>query len=345
MKFAVGYQQTDTGEPFSAIVRDYRESIAEVYFPWPGSASGRAALGRIDGAADWSAQARLEEELAEIRSLNVRLDLLFNANCYGGEAISSAFRNRIVSILAYLNGKGVLPEIVTTTSPFVAHVVRSEYPGIEIRASVNLRIDSTLAMEYLSDLFDSFYLRRDLQRDLARVQRFHQWCAGHGKKLLLLANSGCLLNCPAQTFHDNLVAHDSEVDGRRNERYLPHLCWRLYRERRHFVEFLRSSWLRPEDLRAYEPWIPVVKLATRQHSHPRMVIGAYAARHFRGNLLDLMEPSFSAAFAPYLIDNEQFPDDWRESMSCSDPANCTHCGRCETLLARVLRHCSEFREM
>ncbi len=341
MKFAVGYQETDTGEPFSAIVRDYREAVAEVYFPWPGCASGRAALGKVDGAIDWDAQSRLERELAEIRSMNVSLDLLFNANCYGGEAISSAFRNRIVSILDHLDAAGLLPEIVTTTSPFVAHVVKNEYPGIEIRASVNLRIDSTLAMEYLADLFDSFYLRRDLQRNLARVRTFHQWCTRHGKKLLLLANSGCLLNCPAQTFHDNLVAHDSEVDGRRNERYLPHLCWRLYRDRNHFIEFLRSTWLRPEDLCAYEPWFPVVKLATRQHSHPRMVIGAYASGHFRGNLLDLMEPSFSAAFAPYLIDNERFPDNWRESMICDDPANCTHCGRCEQLLKRVLKKFDE----
>lgn len=336
MKFAVGYQQTDTGEPFSNIVRDYREAIAEVYFPWPGCASGRAALGRIDGAADWSAQAQLERELAEIRAMGVSLDLLFNANCYGPRAISSSFRNEIVSILSYLDGTGLLPEIVTTASPFVAHVIRNEYPGVEIRASVNLRIDSTLAMEYLSDLYDSFYLRRDLQRNLPLVKVFYDWCAAHGKKLLLLVNSGCLPACPAQTFHDNLVAHDSEVDERRNERYLPHLCWRRYRDQKNFADFLRSTWLRPEDLPAYEPYFPVVKLATRQHSHPRMVIGAYASGRFKGNLLDLTEPSFSSAFAPFLIDNECFPEDWMETArACT--ANCTHCGRCERVLKQVLK--------
>ena len=337
MKFAIGYQQTDSGEPFSNIVRDYREAVAEVYFPWPGRASGRAALGVLDGAVDWAAQARLEKELAAIRAMGVSLDLLFNANCYGADAISSSFRNEIVSILAYLDGLELLPDIVTTTSPFVAHAVRSEYPAIEIRASVNLRIDSTLAMEYLSDLFDSFYLRRDLQRNLPLVKEFCNWCAAHGKKLLLLVNSGCLPHCPAQTFHDNLVAHDSEVDERRNERYLPHLCWRLYRDRKNFIEFLRSSWLRPEDLYAYEPYFPVVKLATRQHSHPRMVIGAYASGHFSGNLLDLTEPSFSSAFAPFLIDNESFPEDWMETArACM--ANCTHCGRCERVLEKVLKN-------
>ena len=100
MKFAVGYQQTDTGEPFRGIVRDYRDAIAEVYFPWPGCASGRASLGCISGAVDWSAQAELERDLAEIRGMGIKLDLLFNANCYGGYAISSRFRNEIVSILS-----------------------------------------------------------------------------------------------------------------------------------------------------------------------------------------------------------------------------------------------------
>lgn len=335
MKFAVGYQQTDTGEPFSAIVRDYRDSIAELYFPWPGCASGRASLGCIAGAVDWSAQTELENELAAIRSMGVKLDLLFNANCYGAYAISSRFKNEIVSILSYMESKGLLPEIITTASPFVAHVIREEYPEIEIRASVNMRIDSTLAMEYLSDVYDSFHIRRDLQRDLSTVKVFHRWCADHKKKLVMLANSGCLRNCPAQSFHDNLVAHDSEVDEVRNERYLPHLCWRLYRDKKNLVEFLRSSWLRPEDLKRYEPYFPVVKLATRQHSHPRMVIGAYASGRFRGNLPDLMEPSFSPAFAPCVIDNERFPADWLTiARACA--VNCTHCGRCERVLSEVL---------
>ena len=136
MKFAVGYQQTDTGEPFRGIVRDYRDAIAEVYFPWPGCASGRASLGCISGAVDWSAQAELERDLAEIRGMGIKLDLLFNANCYGGYAISSRFRNEIVSILSYLESRGLLPEIITTTSPFVAHVVRKEYPEYDVRVTI-----------------------------------------------------------------------------------------------------------------------------------------------------------------------------------------------------------------
>ncbi len=336
MKFAVGYQQPDNGEAFSALTADYASDLAEVYFAWPGSASGRTAWDRSGGAVDWAAQQRLEEDLAAIRGQGLKLDLLLNANCYGERAISRSLENEIGSLLSYLRDRGIDPEIVTTASPFVAHVVKRHFPEIETRASVNMRLDSTLALEYLADTFDSFHLRRDLQRDLSTVARFYDWCERHEKTLCLLANSGCLRNCPYQTFHDNLVAHDAAVAEQRNvEDFISHLCWKLYRNPENFVEFLRGSWIRPEDLPAYEPYFKVVKLATRQHSHPRMVIGAYVSRKFDGNLLDLTEPGFARAFAPWILDNRRFPDNWREiAGACA--TQCSHCGQCETVLRQVL---------
>ena len=336
MKFAVGYQQTSVGGSFSDLVADYREQIAEVYFPWPGLATGRAALGRMRGAVDWNAQQELENDLRAIRGLGARLDLLLNANCHGERSVSESLRNEVVSLLDYLEADGLLPEIITTASPFIATVVKHDFPAIETRASVNMRLDSTLAMGYLADCFDSYHIRRDLQRDLKTVAQFHEWCRSYGKTLCMLANSGCLRNCPSQTFHDNLVAHDAEVDEQKNlQGFQPHLCWKLFGNQENLVEVLRGSWIRPEDLHRYAPYFDVVKLATRQHSHPRMVIGAYAAGDFHGNLLDLFEPCFSPIFAPFMIDNERFPADWFETAgSCA--ANCQHCGRCDAVLSQVL---------
>ena len=45
-----------------------------------------------------------------------------------------------------------------------------------------MRIDSTTALDYLLEKFDSFYLRRDLQRDLETVKRFAKWSEKHSKK-------------------------------------------------------------------------------------------------------------------------------------------------------------------
>lgn len=336
MKFAIGYQQPENGEAFAAIVNDYLPHIAEVFFPWVGSASCRSALGKVRGALDWQAQDVLEEDLRAIRAAGVKLDILFNANCYGERAVSVSLENEVMSIISHLYDLDLAPDIVTTTSPFIAKTIKQYCQEIEVRASVNMRIGTTSAMEYMADLYDSFYIQRDIQRDIAAVKQVKKWCDANGKGLYMLANSGCLRYCPSQTFHDNMVAHDDGIDEMKNvEGWTPHLCWRIFGKERRLEEFLRETWIRPEDIELYDDLFPVVKLATRQHSHPRMVIGAYVKRSFNGNLLNLLEPGHAAAFLPYIIDNQSFPADWREiATACA--ANCQHCGKCTEVLKQVL---------
>ncbi len=337
MRFAVGYQLAEDGEePFSRIVSDYRDHIAELYFPWLDTPSGRSPLATRDGYTDWTAQARLEEELKAVRGMGIRLDLLLNANCYGGEAVSSAFANRICSVVGHLEDAVGGADIVTTTSPFVAHVLKENFPHIERRASVNMRIGEVKGMEYLSDLFDSFYMQREYNRDFAKIRELKAWADASGKKLLMLANSGCMNFCSGQTFHDNLVAHEAQVAGTCNlPGFLPHSCWRYLRDPAHRVSVLQNSWVRPEDLHHYEGLFDTVKLATRMHRLPGMVIDAYVRGRYYGNLLDLCEPGFGPAFAPYVIDNSAFPADFFEHVTACDK-RCHACGYCAGVLERVL---------
>lgn len=337
MKFALGYQHLEDGGPFSEIVADYRGHVGEVYFPWEGQASGRPPLGHALDEDPAEIRRVLEEELQALRGLGVKLDLLFNANCYGARAMSVSLENEVRDTVGHLGELGCCPDIVTTTSPMIARTVKKFFPGIEVRASVNMRIGTVQAMSYAQELFDSFYLQRDLQRSLATVKRVKAWCDRHGKKLCLLANSGCLRFCPGQTFHDNLIAHSAEAEEQENlPDWNPHVCWNLYRDPENVVEILRATWVRPEDLHLYEGLVDTVKLATRQHANPRMVVGAYAEGCFGGNLLDLLEPGFAPAFAPRVVDNAAFPPDWGERVgSCS--GDCESCSYCREVLLQVLK--------
>ncbi|NIM05786.1 MAG: hypothetical protein GTN65_09245, partial [Armatimonadetes bacterium] len=61
VKFAVGYQLPDEDEPpFADLVGEFREHIAEVYFPWPGIPSGRSPIVSGDPSERSAAQAQLE---------------------------------------------------------------------------------------------------------------------------------------------------------------------------------------------------------------------------------------------------------------------------------------------
>ncbi len=338
MKFSIGYQLAESmGESIVELVQDYRHDVAEVYFPWVGGASGRAALGRQRGYIDWGAQRYLEEDLIGLREQGVHLNLLFNANCYGARAVSQQLEHEVMSIIEHLGDLIDGPDSVTTTSMTIAHILKTHVPTLQVRASINMRLGTVQALRYAADLFDFFYLQRDFNRDLGHLAELKAWAEAHGKGIGLLANSGCLRFCPGQTFHDNLVAHDAEIDEQRNlPDWTPHVCWRHYRDEGNWPALLQSTWIRPEDVHHYAHLTPVIKLATRMHSHPRLVLHAYAAGRHHGNLLDLLEPAFSRIVAPAWIDNDAFPEDWfSRTSSCG--AGCDRCTYCAETLAHVLR--------
>lgn len=335
-KFAIGYFFAGPGK-FLELIRPHLASILEIYFPFPGILSAR----ELRDSTDEQLRARLFPDLREFRRLGLKLDLLINATCYGEKSYSTEWRIAIERAIAMLDEEGVKPEIVTTTSPFVATVLKRKHPDIEIRASVNLKIGSTLAMEYVSDLYDSFYMSRDLQRDIPTLRRFSEWCAQHGKKLCMLANSGCLRNCPGQIFHETLLAHGFWRIGQETAllKKGPLLCRNIFSSSANFEEILRATWIRPEDLHLYAPYVSAFKLSTRDLSgDAKPILDAYCSGRFDGDLLTILDPNFSEDFGPKMIDNSAFPSDWAESGTAGLCAiNCTHCGKCSAVLERVLK--------
>lgn len=337
MKFAVGFQLYDLGEePFSEIVRTYQDHISEVFFAWQDTPSGRSGIATRHGYTDWTAQSRTEEELRAIKDMGIKLDILFNGNCYGEYALSEKLANNVISILRHLEETVGGVEIVTTASPAIAHTVKKHFPDMEVRASVNMKIGTVKGMEYLSGLFDSFHVQRDYNRDLDHLRMLKQWADGAGKKLVMLANSGCFIHCSGQIFHDNLVAHEAQICEVANLKdFTPYVCWNALKNRENWPMLLQNTWVRPEDLHHYEDLFDTVKLATRMHARPGMVIDAYCRGKFYGNTLDLCEPGFGRAIAPYIINNMAFPEDWFEKTTGCDK-QCHQCGYCKSVLEKVL---------
>ncbi|MBQ7292981.1 MAG: hypothetical protein IJW79_04490, partial [Clostridia bacterium] len=103
MKFSVGFQLYEGDEePFSEVVKLYRDKISEVFFAWQDIPTGRSGIASMHGYTDWTAQRRTEEELHKIKALGVKLDLLFNANCYGQYSLSEKLANTVTSVIEHL---------------------------------------------------------------------------------------------------------------------------------------------------------------------------------------------------------------------------------------------------
>lgn len=327
-KFAVGYTNA-----FQALCRPYLSTISEVFFSWPGMVSGRTLF----LANDIESQKRqLLEDLAWCKRNDVKLDLLFNGNCYGDDCFSEKLRSQVYAVVNELEKNGMPPEIITTTSQFIAKCIKVKYPEIDVRASVNMRIESTKAMDFVADIFDSFYICRDIQRDLSVLKVFSDWCKEKNKKLCLLANSACLRCCPVQTFHDNFLCHGAEKVHEQIYllRFPFRLCERHFQDMKNVVDYLRMSWIRPEDLHLYEPFVSTIKLATRGISHPDLVLDAYCHGSYDGNVLDYIGMEENLIF----LDNKAFPDAWiKDKIAQSCAINCKECGKCDDIMKLVCK--------
>ena len=334
LKFSVGYQYNER-TPFSDIVQMYSDKIGEVYFSWIDCASGRSMIGGYDGYFDYSLQNILVDELKKIKKMGIKLDLLFNANCYGEDSMSEVLRGRVFSIIDFLADNGLMPETVTTTSPAIAYMIKQQYEGIRLKASVNMKISAVKSMMYVAHLFDDYCVAKECNRDLKCLGEMRQWAQENGKQITILANSGCMRNCSGQIFHDNMVAHEREISKQKNIDFLPYVCWNYLKNKENRVSILQNTWIRPEDIFHYEGLANVVKLATRSHSLPGMVIGAYARGHYSGNLLDLFEPGYGPAFMPYAVDSSKIPGNFWERTSACDK-NCLNCSYCQEVLDKSL---------
>ena len=305
MKFSVGYQLFSENDYLERIIA-YKDHISEVYFSFGDFPNGRNNQLRHRDMTPWEAQHKQIEDLARLAGEGIGLNLLFNATCYGKDTQSRAFFERVGDTVDFVKESYGLAS-VTTASPLIAGFIKSNFPSLEVRASVNMSIGSVLGMEYVKDVFDSFYLKRELNRDFAKIEELKGWCEANGKALYALANSGCLNHCSAHTFHDNLVSHESEISAMDNGFAFEGVCRKFLQRKENLRRIYEcTSFIRPEDIRYYEGIFPSMKLATRVNFHPCRVLDAYIGRgSYIGSALDLLEPNHTGAIYPYMLENSR----------------------------------------
>ena len=304
MKFQVGYQDN---RPFLSFLLAHAERISELYFPWEGFTTGR---GVPDGH---ETQRHLEADLDKFSQAGVKLCLLMNGNCYGSRALSRGFFQRLGDTVDLIASRWGLAA-VTTASPLIAKFLRANFPNLGRRASVNMEIGTPEGVEYVQEYFDSFYCKREFNHRPELLTRMREFCRARGKKLFLLANSGCLNYCSARTFHDNLVAHQHETAEMDNAFEFHGVCTAFLKSGSNRDDLLfHSNFIRPEDVPLYDGLCDGMKLATRTNFNPLAVATAYFAGAWRGNLLDLTEPAHSEIFHPQILANAKIPADYAET--------------------------------
>ena len=299
MKFSVGLPQNNF--EFVNYIIQNSKNIYEVYFSWGDFPNGRSNQIQSDQYTTWELMDVQRKMLNILSSADVPLNMLFNANCYGKDSQSKAFFNKIGETIDYVKRMYGLKSI-TTTSPLIAKFAKNNFETIEVRASVNMEIGTVEGMQYLSKYFDSFYMKREYNRNYERISLLKKWCDENDKKLFMLANSGCLNYCSVHNFHDNLVAHEYEISQMDNAYNFCGMCKEFLQSEencRKLPEY--TNFVRPEDIYKYDGIFEAAKLATRVHNNPKMVLDSYIRGKYVGDILKLLLPAHS--IYPYVLEN------------------------------------------
>ena len=300
MKFSVGYQARGD-DLLVDTIKENAAKIAEIYFSWGDFASGRSAQTQSDDLTPWELIEIQKNALSVLSKRGIKFNLLFNANCYGKDSQSHAFFEKIGQTADYIMTNYGL-QSVTTASPLIAKFFKNNFEGTDVRASVNMEIGTVQGMDYLADYFDSFYVKRELNRDKDSIRVLHDYATENGKKLFMLANSGCLNNCSAHNFHDNLVAHEAEIVKMDNCYDFCGICHEYLKKEGNIQKIIdNTNFVRPEDIDSYDGLFTAAKLATRIHKNPTEVLKSYINRKYSGDILRLLEPAHS--IYPYVVEN------------------------------------------
>jgi len=217
---------------------------------------------------------------------------------------------------------------------------------LEAVPSVNTMIDSTARAFALLNMITTTHfqtptklvLDRNLNRNFSRLENVSDKLksAFQGLHIHLIANEGCLLNCPYKAAHDAHIALVNEgLCGDRTFAMNRDLgCIRQLLNAP--GDFLRSPFIRPEDTDLYDSVADAIKLCGRNKGigFLKRAITAYENSSYAGNLLDLMDAMGDLADRVN-IPNDKLPEDFLHQVTgCAK--TCHTCQWCSSLADEVI---------
>lgn len=228
--------------------------------------------------------------IKRLHEAGIRFNYILSAPWLDSQEFTRTGRNRILRFVGWLAGIGV--DKVTVTIPYLAQLIKDRYPRLEICVSVFAGVDSLEKALFWQKLgaeeitLSQTVLNRDFNR--LKLIRKNVACG-----LRLIGNTNCLYQCPLSGYHALKNAQASQKQHSHAPGLMIDYCLLSCRYLRlsDLSRIIRSNWIRPEDLGAYEEiGIDAIKLVDRKCSTQQLVkiVGSYAQRRFEGNLLELL---------------------------------------------------------
>ncbi len=263
-------------------VRD--TAVAEVYGRFAGDRGGG---GRARFMLAPVGRGRFAQYVAAVHRRGLRFNYLINAACFGNREFTRAGQRDLNRLLDWLTELGV--ETITVSVPSLLELIKARYPHFRVKIGVYAHITTPQQARHWEDLgadcitVESISANREFGRLRALRRAVH--C-----DLQLLASCGCLQFCPFSYYHAAGLSHASRPGTGLFLDYCVLRCSLL--KLADPVNYLRADWIRPEDLALYEELGYSSFKLTERGSPSELLLTrarAYTARHYEGNLLDLVQ--------------------------------------------------------
>lgn len=284
MKFSVAHTFEPGLVPRLAAFPEVREVFGKMDRDIVGGGRSTYTLRRIG-------KSTIRAAVDESHRHGISFNYLINGATLGGIEQTRKGIRAIRRLLDFLSDSGV--DAVTVASPFLARIVRRRYPHFKIRASAFAVVDSATKARVWEDLGADAICVSGIacNRNFPRLERIRRAVSC---ELQLIVNASCLPGCAYELTHMNLLTQSSR-SGRGGDGFCLDYCFlHCSRERlRDPVNYIRSIWIRPEDLGIYEDLgYSYFKILERSCPADLLVkrVAAYAGGSFAGNLYELVAP-------------------------------------------------------
>jgi len=235
-------------------------------------------------------QTAFESHVRELQRAGFRFNYLLNALCMDNTESTSEGRKKIHILLDWIAGLGI--ERVTVSNPVLFTMIKERYPHFQVCVSAVANVNSPRRARYWESLgAESITLpgyNACRNRSFLVSMRQSVRCS-----LQLIVNDACQFQCPLYIYHYCRESHASQ--SRHSLRgYSLDYCFIMCRfnRLRDKVNFIRSNWIRPEDIGYYERLgVDSFKIVDRRLPTGILtnILNAYVRDGlYEGNLLDLL---------------------------------------------------------
>lgn len=225
--------------------------------------------------------------IANVHAKGWTFDYNINTTCMSNMEFTPEGHKNLIKYVESILELGV--DSITVCMPTVMEIINKHFPGTKMKVSTYQKVDSVAMAQRFEELgADVIMLSEHVNRDFNLLSAIRKNVSA---KIALIANVGCIYGCPNMHSHANSGSH---IAARGNKlsvfsEFYQANC--LLTKVSNPVEFVKSRWIRPEDVKAYDYiGIDMLKILERNSTSDALGerVKAYSERRYDGNIIDML---------------------------------------------------------